>query len=670
MNLDPETLAARQLWWVNTATISPETLQSQLHSLTQHLTTENILLVSQTTALLKRLNLPSTIEQLNYKQTQAALGTQYSLIIFDAEQGFTLDAFLRVNHTLVAGGHCILFFKYTAHIPVIDQETPRFVGRLTTSPRFNQFLHLALIRYATPLDDHCLLNIPKQAADCLPSLDHTQQNIFNTLSQHNTGHFLLTGKRGTGKTLVTQILSQHLPTYLCHAYLSRHTWHPNRIAPDALLSALSQYTFPIDNTLLIIEEAASLSLAQLLTIMQTCPWVLLVTTTDNYEGTALSLVHKLPQHWPSLQIFELVKTYRYTDRDALSHFVKMLTLQCESTIINNMTDDNTYMPSVYPKRLSTQHLIIDIYRVLPLSLIQAFYHLLQATHYRTHPLDIRRLFDGEQQFFLCAYQNQKLIGGIWVQEEGQLSSELNRTIILNQRRPPGNLSVQLLAAQSCADRVCELKVWRISRIAIQTSLQRQNHGSQLLQQLKKMAQDDAIDAMSVSFGFEIELCLFWQKNGFQLVHITPQRDHVSGQHTVLMWHGISQEGLQQQNRLSKYFDKNQYTLSQYKEFNPTLRHYLSITLPNSMPYDFDQLDYQQLYLFSQSARQLDCHFALIARFIHHCQQHSRHSHWLKLLPVTLNWLQHKQHGQPLTVQGKKHITQLIKAELALICSQI
>lgn len=48
-----------------------------------------------------------------------------------------------------------------------------------------------------------------------------------------------------------------------------------------------------------------------------------------------------------------------------------------------------------------------------------FYQLLTSAHYRTTPLDLRRLFDGQKQHYWSAFIHRHLVGA-WCIEEGGL----------------------------------------------------------------------------------------------------------------------------------------------------------------------------------------------------------------------------------------------------------
>ena len=53
-----------------------------------------------------------------------------------------------------------------------------------------------------------------------------------------------------------------------------------------------------------------------------------------------------------------------------------------------------------------------------------FYALLSSAHYRTSPLDLRRLMDAPGMHFGLAQAGQEVVGAVWLVDEGGLSAEL------------------------------------------------------------------------------------------------------------------------------------------------------------------------------------------------------------------------------------------------------
>ncbi|WP_146634872.1 GNAT family N-acetyltransferase, partial [Salmonella enterica] len=93
-------------------------------------------------------------------------------------------------------------------------------------------------------------------------------------------------------------------------------------------------------------------------------------------------------------------------------------------------------------------------------------------HYRTSPLDLRRMMDAPGQHFLQATANNRVAGALWLVEEGGLSAELSQAVWCGFRRPRGNLVAQSLAAHGSDPLAATLVGRRVSRIAVHPARQR------------------------------------------------------------------------------------------------------------------------------------------------------------------------------------------------------
>lgn len=98
--------------------------------------------------------------------------------------------------------------------------------------------------------------------------------------------------------------------------------------------------------------------------------------------------------------------------------------------------------------------------------VASVYELLCAAHYRTSPLDLRRMMDAPGQHFAVAGTGADIAGALWLVEEGGLSPELSRAVWAGYRRPRGNLVAQSLAAHGGSPLAATLKGRRVSRIAV------------------------------------------------------------------------------------------------------------------------------------------------------------------------------------------------------------
>jgi tRNA(Met) cytidine acetyltransferase len=153
---------------------------------------------------------------------------------------------------------------------------------------------------------------------------------------------------------------------------------------------------------------------------------------------------------------------------------------------------------------------------------------LSGAHYRTSPLDLRRMMDAPGQLFLRSRRRRggrAVAGG-----RGGLSPELSRAVWAGFRRPRGNLVAQSLAAHGGSP-------WRrrcagcgsAGSPSIRPPARRAGAEDD-----RRIAADAAgYDYLSVSFGYTAELWRFWQRCGFTLVRLGTHREASSGCYTAM-----------------------------------------------------------------------------------------------------------------------------------------
>ena len=113
-------------------------------------------------------------------------------------------------------------------------------------------------------------------------------------------------------------------------------------------------------------------------------------------------------------------------------------------------------------------------------------------HYRTSPLDLRRLFDANSQCFFTAESEQNLLGAVWALKEGGIEDvALIEAIQQGTRRPKGNhrASSTLFSCAATKRLVnCILYVFRELRSSL--CGQRYGIGTQLIEYITQNADVD------------------------------------------------------------------------------------------------------------------------------------------------------------------------------------
>ena len=503
-----------------------------------------------------------------FNKTKNLLGSEFPAIIYDARQGIHLDALAIAAGTLQDGGLLLLLLNYWSHLAnQPDSDSLRWSGEkhAINTPHFIAFLREKIAKYGFPIYQNTPLTLASpmpqkdRSTHCQPTLE--QARLLQQMAEAKEEILIVTAKRGRGKSALAglfakQQLAQNQPVILTAPNKSavnifnefagaEITFMP----PDELSQNLSDAPQQFANHWLFVDEAAMIPLDILFRLTKAFKRVVLTTTIHSYEGTGRGFLLKfMAKTDRTLHHVELFTPLRWQTDDKLEAFIDDLLLcDCEDRLPQPPYD------SVLAEQIQMSHC-----ERIPHDQIESVYGLLTLAHYRTSPLDLRRLLDAPQQQFYLAQAQDSLLGCVWAVPEGGLADKtLIRQIRRGERRPRGNLVAQMLCFQAGLEEACELRSLRISRIAVQPNWQQQGLGQRLIAKMKQqIKQEGAVDFLSVSFGYTPELLAFWQKCGFILVHFSESKEASSGCYSVVALCPLSKEGRVFVQRAAKQFQRN------------------------------------------------------------------------------------------------------------------
>ncbi|MCS5451470.1 tRNA(Met) cytidine acetyltransferase TmcA [Enterobacter huaxiensis] len=462
------------------------------------------------------------------KAISGLLGREFLHAIFDAQNGFDVAAFAALSGTLRAGSLLVLRVP-----PLADwgEKPDRDSLRWSDAPEpiaTPHFVHhfcrtlaadpdAIVWQQSVPLALPPLLDAPDwQPASGIPQRE--QAAVLNALLSMKHGVAAVTAPRGRGKSALAGMLIRATggdaivtaPAKGATEVIARFAGeHLRFMAPDALLASTQQAGW------LVVDEAAAIPGPLLEKLVQRFPRVLLTTTVQGYEGTGRGFLLKFCARFSELRRFTLSTPIRWAAGCPLERVVANALL-FDDALIDNKPEGEVHLTSLEPPAWES-----DPTRVA------SVYELLCAAHYRTSPLDLRRMMDAPGQHFSVALAGPDIAGALWLVDEGGLSSALSQAVWAGFRRPRGNLVAQSLAAHGGSPLAATLKGRRVSRIAVHPHRQREGIGQALIR--------DACgeDYLSVSFGYTDELWHFWQQCGFVLVRMGSHREASSGCYTAM-----------------------------------------------------------------------------------------------------------------------------------------
>ncbi|MDU2734323.1 MAG: GNAT family N-acetyltransferase [Mixta calida] len=534
------------------------------------------------------------------------LGQEFRHAIFDARNGFHSEAFAALVGTLSAGSWLLLLTPpWTTWPQRPDSDSLRW-SECDAPLATPHFIHHLQRHFLT--DAQVLLHQQHQPPRWPPALTlsdwqpgdvRQQQHLLAKLLRAAPGIHVLTAARGRGKSALAGMLLRQwsgrclvtAPAKVSTAVLARFAGERFAfIAPDALLADDMQP----DADWLIIDEAAAIPAPLLQRLVTRFPYVLLTTTVQGYEGTGRGFLLKFCASLPQARFYQLDAPQRWRQDDPLEKVVNAALLLDEA-----QEDRVASKAAIAVIRCDRDR---DPARLLRL------YLLLTSAHYRTTPLDFRRMMDAPgQRFFAAENPDGDIAGALWLVEEGGLSAELAQQVWAGLRRPRGSLVAQSLAAHAGFPQAAQLRSQRVSRIAVAPGLRRQRIGGRLIDAAAAQALTQGLDYLSVSFGFTDELWRFWQRSGFRLARIATQREASSGCYSAMAILPLSAAGRQLIQQAERRLARDLYWLQ------PLLDETIPLTPDASQPLDDE--DWRALAGFAFAHRAFEVSLPALGRLL-------------------------------------------------------
>ncbi|EGE3554847.1 tRNA cytosine(34) acetyltransferase TmcA [Escherichia coli] len=493
---------------------------------------------------------------------QTLLGREFRHAVFDARHGFDAAAFAALSGTLKAGSWLVLLlpvWEEWENQPDADSLRWSDCPDPIATPHFVQHLKRVLTA-----DNDAILwrqNQPFSLAHFTPRTDWhpatgapqpEQQQLLQQLLTMPPGVAAVTAARGRGKSalagqLISRIAGSAIVTAPAKAatdVLAQFAGEKFRfIAPDALLASDEQADW------LVVDEAAAIPAPLLHQLVSRFPRTLLTTTVQGYEGTGRGFLLKFCARFPHLHRFELQQPIRWAQGCPLEKMVS------EALVFDDENFTHTPQGNIVISAFEQ-----TLWRSDPETPLKV-YRLLSGAHYRTSPLDLRRMMDAPGQHFLQAAGENEIAGALWLVDEGGLSQELSQAVWAGFRRPRGNLVAQSLAAHGSNPLAATLRGRRVSRIAVHPARQREGTGRQLIAGALQYTHD--LDYLSVSFGYTGELWRFWHRCGFVLVRMGNHREASSGCYTAMALLPMSDAGKQLAEREHYRLRRDAQALAQW-----------------------------------------------------------------------------------------------------------
>jgi len=489
----------------------------------------------------RRLWLPQQTSADRTDEIQQLLGTESSLVIYNATDGFDPRLLAASTGTLNAGGLYLLL------TPPLNTWATQFDAEYGNSHSvFLQRLALEFKQHCEPSEINHLWQIApasqQVARTPLSGARLTEQNeildrLKNDIRAATPQVIVIQADRGRGKS-----------TLLARALIDQET--PNNISVTALHDSativLKQYcrqhghkvqTVSLQQALqgshdcLFVDEAATIPISQLLTLASRSKQIVFATTVEGYEGAgrgfATRFAKQLDEHYPDWHLYQPAQPIRWQSGDRLEALInKTLLLKCALPQVPT----NFKLNDIHCEPITPEKLIQDP------TLLEHTFAILARAHYQTTALDLRHMLDSPGITVWVASINGAPCAAALVCTEGQIDTNLYSDVAHKKRRLKHQLLPQLLTQFTLSKGLLDKRYQRIVRIAVEPTIQGRGIGSTLIQAIienSNTGQQHA-DAIGTSFGADTATVGFWLKQGLVPVHLGYKRNPRSGLPSVCM----------------------------------------------------------------------------------------------------------------------------------------
>lgn len=491
-----------------------------------------------------------------------ALGGEHDLLLVDALDSFSANAFAALSGSLIGGG--LLVVLWPDHAP--DAEHAHDAERGAFRRRCERL-------WATGADtwiytpDSPALSPPgaEPAAPAIQVLTGDQREAMSAVLSAAQGHrnrpVALVADRGRGKSAVLGMAAAHLqqlrprrilvtaPRVDAVASVFRHAalgWPDARhsrlrlhhgageiafIAVDALLREQPAAD------LLLIDEAAAMGMPNLHGLLRRYPRIVFATTVHGYEGSGrgfdVRFTPVLDQQTPGWRRVVMREPVRWADRDPLEAMLgALLVLDAEPPLLDVGAGAAT--PRI--ERVDAAALADNE------PLLRQVFALLAEAHYQTTPDDLRLVLDDPAARLWVSVVGEQPVAVCLTLDEGGFDAATAAAIWQAERRPRGHLLAQSLAVHGGLRGSLQLKGRRVLRIAVHRDLRRHRIGKALLAAVVEASREAGIDYLGSSFAGAEDVLAFWAQSALLPARLGVHRDGSSGQYSVQVLRGLSTAG--------------------------------------------------------------------------------------------------------------------------------
>ena len=173
-------------------------------------------------------------------------------------------------------------------------------------------------------------------------------------------------------------------------------------------------------------------------------------------------------------------------------------------------------------------------------ILRTLFGIYVLAHYRNEPDDLAILADAPHHIVRAVITGRKgkVVSAVQAAIEGGLEQHVIESLLRGDKIP-GNIIPDRLLKHLRVKEFGKMRGIRIVRIATHPEVQSRGIGSFMLEKIYEETVRGGYDWLGSGFGVNDQLLRFWRRNEFSVLHISPDRNPVSGEYTILVMKPIS-----------------------------------------------------------------------------------------------------------------------------------
>ena len=294
--------------------------------------------------------------------------------------------------------------------------------------------------------------------------------------------------------------------------------------------------------ILAVDEAASLHVPMLFALLKRYDRVVYSSTIHGYEGAGRGFSVRFLRRLRRLRNvevyeYEMEEPIRYAASDPVEKWAfDTLLLDAEPAVLDARDLECARSMEVEYFIPDPEEFFLKSEREL-----REFFGIYIMAHYRNNPNDLGMMMDAPHHFVRALkLKTGKIVVSLELAEEGPLDEHLARESSKGAWIMGNIIPDRLIKHYKLVD-FGRFRGIRIVRIATHPELWGRGLGSQALKEVEREASEAGYDWVGAGFGITYELLNFWLKNSYIPVHLSPERNPVSGEYSVLVVKPLKRE---------------------------------------------------------------------------------------------------------------------------------